>query len=349
MYTLLERETFFRQNVKLFVSPWSEMITSLHVLEQPEHHPFRNQWAQRTLTLLPEQLCLQIHRLGSVSDHWLSLHRLEDKMAASLSVEELLQKLEQLPDAEFADLLFNDAHPLSEIWEAQHAEEKPGWVADLDADYAELIKNPLAVRSTMVTFVREYWNTSFRDEWRLIEPWLIADMKSFTDALEKSPSRHLGRLHPRLHITAEAIEAQKATLHRFSYSDLDQILIQPSTFIYPHLLIDFVDGTLTLPLHVQVPGEFKSDEVPADMVRLFKALADPNRLRMIRLLHTQPYCTQQLAQKLAISEAAVSKQLALLTEAGLLAAFRKGSYIFYSLRKEETEMTIVYLRQFLEQ
>jgi DNA-binding transcriptional ArsR family regulator len=84
-------------------------------------------------------------------------------------------------------------------------------------------------------------------------------------------------------------------------------------------------------------------------VRMFKALADPTRLRIVRLLHAQPHCTQQLAPALGISEAAVSKQLKLLTEAGCITAERSGSFVFYSLRMDETEMLMVYLRQFLEQ
>lgn len=72
-------------------------------------------------------------------------------------------------------------------------------------------------------------------------------------------------------------------------------------------------------------------------------------MRMLKILWKGPHCTKQLAPLLGISEAAVSKQLKQLTEAGFTKLERKGNYLFYSVSKETFDSLIVLQRQYLEQ
>ena len=53
---------------------------------------------------------------------------------------------------------------------------------------------------------------------------------------------------------------------------------------------------------------------------MFKALADENRLLLLRLLLRRNCCVRALARQLDISEAAVSQHLKVLREAGLISA-----------------------------
>jgi DNA-binding transcriptional ArsR family regulator len=55
---------------------------------------------------------------------------------------------------------------------------------------------------------------------------------------------------------------------------------------------------------------------------LFDALADPTRRRVIRLLGSGPWRAGQLAEATGVPAAAMSKQLRLLLEAGVVAAER---------------------------
>lgn len=156
-------------------------------------------------------------------------------------------------------------------------------------------------------------------------------------------------LHPRLNVRNDAIYAEKAQLHRWAYADISKIRVCASTFVYPHLLVGADGGRLLLPLAVPVPGVPKESEVPVDLVRMFKGLADPTRLKIVRSLAAQPHCTQQLAQIHGVSEAAVSKHLKVLTEARFVSSQRRGNYVFYRLELDEMDMLLVYLRDFLEQ
>lgn len=78
-------------------------------------------------------------------------------------------------------------------------------------------------------------------------------------------------------------------------------------------------------------------------VEMFKALSDPTRLRLVRLLNDcqegvqegvcqgGPLCVNALAHNLGVTQSAVSQHLRILRQAGLVRGARHGSYMHYSL------------------
>ncbi len=67
------------------------------------------------------------------------------------------------------------------------------------------------------------------------------------------------------------------------------------------------------------------------LLKVMKALADGNRLRILRLLLDRPRCVCELQQALGISQPSVSKHLRILEEAGLVDKERSGQFIDYRL------------------
>lgn len=65
--------------------------------------------------------------------------------------------------------------------------------------------------------------------------------------------------------------------------------------------------------------------------RLFKALADPNRLRILNLLLNKPLCVCELGSILDLPQSLVSRHLAHLRAEGLVADQRHGMRVQYSL------------------
>jgi biotin operon repressor len=80
-----------------------------------------------------------------------------------------------------------------------------------------------------------------------------------------------------------------------------------------------------------------ADEPMPALVRLFKGLADPTRLRMIAAMVDRPRCGQDLAAEVGVSPATVSHHLRVLTEAGLLRETRQSPYVFYQLDLEQLQ------------
>ncbi len=72
-------------------------------------------------------------------------------------------------------------------------------------------------------------------------------------------------------------------------------------------------------------------ERPADAVRFFKALADPVRLRLVRLLLVRPLCVCELTFILKLEQSRVSHHLRILRQAGLVEDERQGRWMIYRI------------------
>jgi len=65
---------------------------------------------------------------------------------------------------------------------------------------------------------------------------------------------------------------------------------------------------------------------------LFKALADANRRKILKLLSKKDYMTAgEIAEKFSISKPAISDHLKILRNASLIYAEKQGQFIYYQL------------------
>jgi ArsR family transcriptional regulator len=79
-----------------------------------------------------------------------------------------------------------------------------------------------------------------------------------------------------------------------------------------------------------------SDDQAQATARLFKALADPHRVRIINLLATSPdpVCVCEFTDPLGLSQPTVSHHLKKLLDAGLLEREQRGTWAYYSLNHD---------------
>ena len=71
-----------------------------------------------------------------------------------------------------------------------------------------------------------------------------------------------------------------------------------------------------------------------ELATAFKAIADPGRLRLLNFIARQDgaeACVCNLVEPLGLSQPTVSHHLRILTDAGLLARERRGTWMFYRL------------------
>ena len=68
-----------------------------------------------------------------------------------------------------------------------------------------------------------------------------------------------------------------------------------------------------------------------DIAFLFKALADPTRLRLINLMGDDEVCVCFFVEVLKINQPKISRHLAYLRRAGVVSARRDGKWIHYRL------------------
>jgi ArsR family transcriptional regulator len=72
---------------------------------------------------------------------------------------------------------------------------------------------------------------------------------------------------------------------------------------------------------------------------LFKALADPARVRIVNTLATNPesICVCELIEPLGLSQPTVSHHLKRLLDAGLLEREQRGKWAYFSLKRDAVE------------
>ncbi|KAF0995475.1 helix-turn-helix transcriptional regulator [Geobacillus sp. TFV-3] len=90
---------------------------------------------------------------------------------------------------------------------------------------------------------------------------------------------------------------------------------------------------------------FLDESVIEEVSRIFKALADPTRMKILYLLSQEECHVSHIAEMLGMSQSAVSHQLALLRTLRLVKYRREGKTLFYSC---DDEHVISLLRQAID-
>jgi ArsR family transcriptional regulator len=72
-----------------------------------------------------------------------------------------------------------------------------------------------------------------------------------------------------------------------------------------------------------------------DFTRVMKALSDPNRVRILKLLQQKMMCVCELRGALELAQPSVSKHLRILQEAGLVKRKKNGLWVDYALSDGE--------------
>ena len=84
------------------------------------------------------------------------------------------------------------------------------------------------------------------------------------------------------------------------------------------------------------------------LTKLFRALGDETRLRIVALLAHGELCVCHIEKALELSQPNVSRHLGILRAAGVVDARREGSWIYYALAPQEHDAVEAMLDQLVE-
>ncbi len=87
-------------------------------------------------------------------------------------------------------------------------------------------------------------------------------------------------------------------------------------------------------LAASIEAHLLDGDVATRVADLFKALADPTRVRIIGLLAHTELCVGDLCRILDMSQPAVSHQLRVLRNLRMVRARKEGRHVFYTLDDE---------------
>jgi ArsR family transcriptional regulator len=68
-----------------------------------------------------------------------------------------------------------------------------------------------------------------------------------------------------------------------------------------------------------------------EFIKVMKALSDPNRVKLVKMLQQKTMCVCEMRAALGISQPTVSKHLKILEWAGLVQRKKEGLWVNYSL------------------
>ena len=128
-----------------------------------------------------------------------------------------------------------------------------------------------------------------------------------------------------------------------------RIVLAPSYFGRPYNSLTKV-GDVQLICYPIADGSLgAADHVtpPAATVRLYRALGDASRLRILRLLAEKDHYLTEIANELDLSKPTIKHHLAQLRAAGLITLTEQGNLTYYTLRRDRAEEAGVELRSYL--
>ncbi len=82
-----------------------------------------------------------------------------------------------------------------------------------------------------------------------------------------------------------------------------------------------------------------------EIVKMLKALADPNRLTILEMIGNDELCSCKLLENMDISQPTISHHLRILSESGLIIGRKDAQWIHYSINKEKLAMVRRYLAE----
>ena len=77
-----------------------------------------------------------------------------------------------------------------------------------------------------------------------------------------------------------------------------------------------------------------------DYVNVFKALSDPNRIRIVKMLGVREMCMCEVREVLRLSNSTVSKHLTILRDASLLVDTKEGRWVNFRLNDRSDQRFI---------
>lgn len=85
-----------------------------------------------------------------------------------------------------------------------------------------------------------------------------------------------------------------------------------------------------------------------EFIKIFKALGDETRVKILLLISNRGMCAKGIARHIEISEAAVSQQIKILKDIGLIQGYKIGYHIIYDLNEEKINSSIKFLESIID-
>jgi DNA-binding transcriptional ArsR family regulator len=333
-------------------SPVFEAVASFYVLLDPKHHPLQLPWVRRCRSLSPG-LKKEIQTWGFAfkgctpgfldpGAHGPDTDFDEEIAAARRTDPETVlteMTLGLLLPADALDRGNNmrDSHILDQVLASAREQ-------NCEAAVKLLIEDPLQALERTLSMLQSYWDEAFAKEWNRVEPEIAAEVERSGRELATGGIERWSRaLAPNLRwdqpsssLVFDCSPRHRDHEHAVDVEKRGGLTLVPSVYTWPHVRVGCC-GPWPATVIYPTAGvrALTMPELPdGELLSTLKALAEDSRLRIARMLSRAPLSTQEIAQRLSLSDAAVSRHLRTLADAGIVESRRDGYYVLYSLKGE---------------
>lgn len=77
-----------------------------------------------------------------------------------------------------------------------------------------------------------------------------------------------------------------------------------------------------------------------EKTKLFKALSDPNRLRILKMLQSKHLCVCEITNILDLATSTVSKHLSILRESGFITERKEGKWVNFQINTTPSDQRV---------
>lgn len=264
----------------------------------------------------------------------LSLVSLLERRAQETTIPAFIEQVAQLPADELVLLLLTSApaarrarQALREALAARGGDREVALRRFAEAFPEELGRpqalvlarmEPVELRAQLVRLLEHFYEAIYAPEEERVRPLLLVDAERKRERARKLPP--------------EVFVEEATGGLSLDPSMVAEVVVAPSFFVRPYNLIADHGDVRT---YITPVGDKAQGEGPEGVVlRVAKALGDPTRLRILRLLGEREMYVQQIAEVLGSSHVTVLHHLATLRAARLVRAFERRNLKYYALRPE---------------
>lgn len=341
-------------------SALSELMASLHVLAEPEHHPESTGWTARAAAAGPA-----LHDELSVFAPLWARYRCRlffpRTVPLATSLDEELAAIAALTAEDFLDLVAPGVLGTNTQLVPPARELRAGTVAAEDyarrclrRSYArgelarQLVAAPLELRDRLLAVLRAADTAFFAEDWRTLRTPLEDHAREVRRRLAalpvgvppagetplslRSPADVLAALLP---TAARVGPGERVRLDKLQIDEVKvaprPLVLVPSARVWPHLTVKNEYPSCVV-VQYAVRGATPAEQLTLrDLHHRLMALTSPARMELCRHLLGEPITTSELAARLGSSEPQVSRALRTLRDAGLVRSTRDGKLVRHRL------------------
>lgn len=203
---------------------------------------------------------------------------------------------------------------VAEFLAAYPEEYEPGRVREI------ITSPPAEIQHRLLRLLRAFHGKVYQQDEARVLPLLRADVEAKTALAGTMPADDL-------------IERATRGIAMGADAEISQVVLAPSYFCRPYNLITEYPGVRLFVYPVDLAPDGAGS--PArELARLFKAIGDDTRLRILQMLAEREMYLQEIANRLGVTHVTAIHHLALLRAARLVRSVERGGLKYYQLRRE---------------